>query len=184
MVSPVKRPRDRPHTDGISARISVTPSWPMSILHRPLYIGLEISSLLSLIHNSHFSLGRCLRPCKARCHPARKTQNQEVAPFQRVSRTRLRTLRPRLPGFAVSSPFRHPSPPPGQRSAVPCSRTLAWADGSRPASAGSPNRAQPSNPKRRNWWQSPLCGAFQRGKRLSGNNQSNRRLAQLFRDRA
>ena len=129
MVSPVKRPRDRPHTDGISARISVTPSWPMSILHRPLYIGLEISSLLSLIHNSHFSLGRCLRPCKARCHPARKTQNQEVAPFQRVSRTRLRTLRPRLPGFAVSSPFRHPVAAARaaiRRTLLPNSRLAGW----------------------------------------------------------
>src|SRR5271157_2972456 len=39
------------------------------------------------------------------------------------------------------SPPSTPSPPPAHRSAVPCLRTVAWSDGSQPASASSTARA-------------------------------------------
>jgi hypothetical protein len=143
LVSPVKRPRDRPHTNGISVRIAVTRSWPMLIIHR-------FGNFELIIFNTQVTF--FVRG------PSSPLQGAVIAlpGKSKTGKSRLfNAFHNRVFGFYAlvcpvslsHRPSASRSAPPGRRSAVPCSRTVAWPDGSRPASASSAARAGSARPR-------------------------------------
>src|ERR1017187_5511387 len=86
--------------------------------------------------NCRFSVVLLWKPsfgsAKHQFHPAVKTRNREVVPFHLFPQAPLRPLVLVCLISLCPSPPSTPSPPPGHRSAVRCSQTVAGSTGSRP----------------------------------------------------